>query len=129
VTLPPTGTFAPGATDEATPRPSKKPPASIAPATPAPTSSPTPEVTPEITPPPEPPVAAFSWSAVLLVVSFADESTGATSWQWDFGDGTGASAANPDHVYAVPGDYAVRLTVSGPGGTDFVEKTVSVVSP
>ena len=38
----------------------------------------------------------------------------------------GARAQNPNHVYVTPGDYVVRLTVSGPGGTDFVEQTVSV---
>ena len=67
VTLPPTGSFEPGETDGPTPRPSKKPPPTVPPATP----KPTPEPTPEITPIP-PPVAAFSWSATLLIVTFTD---------------------------------------------------------
>lgn len=34
------------------------------------------------------------------------------SWQWDFGDGgAAASQQNPQHTYALPGDYTVTLTV------------------
>ena len=131
-TLPPTGTAAPslpsGATaaptPRVTPRPTRRP---TPPPTPAITPPPEPTPTPEITPPPAPPVAAFSWSQSLsLTISFANGSTGETDWQWDFGDGTGSAQQNPDHVYAGPGDYVVRLTVTGPGGTDSVEHTVTV---
>jgi hypothetical protein len=45
LTLPPTGSFAPVETADSTPRPSRKPVATIAPPTPAPTPSPTPEPT------------------------------------------------------------------------------------
>jgi PKD repeat protein len=34
----------------------------------------------------------------------------ATSYIWDFGDGTTASEANPTHVYAALGNYTVALT-------------------
>jgi|GEM_PF-393811 len=34
----------------------------------------------------------------------------ATSYMWDFGDGTTASEANPTHVYAALGNYTVALT-------------------
>ncbi len=33
----------------------------------------------------------------------------ATSWFWDFGDGSSATAASPSHVWAEPGAYTVRL--------------------
>ncbi len=33
------------------------------------------------------------------------------AYQWDFGDGTQSSEANPRHEYARPGRYAVKLTV------------------
>src|SRR5437867_4359087 len=54
------------------------------------------------------PTADFSASprsgAAPLLVRFTDLSTGApTNWLWDFGDGTTASAAEPDHVYGQPG--------------------------
>jgi len=33
------------------------------------------------------------------------------SWHWDFGDGTQGEGPVVDHVYIVPGEYAVTLTV------------------
>ena len=127
VTLPPTGTFAPGETEDPTPKPTKPPPATLAPPTSAPTPSPTPEITPEITPAPEPPVAGFTWSATLLLVQFSDSSTGEIeTWEWNFGDGTSSTDRNPVHAYLDTGDYAVQLRVSGPGGSDTFEATVSV---
>jgi PKD repeat protein len=61
-----------------------------------------------------------------LVVSFTNTSGGDTDWLWDFGDGATSTQQNPDHTYLEAKDYVVRLTVSGPGGTDFVEHTVTV---
>ena len=125
VTLPPTGTHPPATPKPiVTPRPTR-PPTAPPPTAPPPTEPPpTPEITPE---PPSPPVAAFDWSqSVPLTISFTDSSTGETDWLWDFGDGTGSSQQNPEHLFLAPGDYQVRLTVTGPGGTDSVVKTVSV---
>ncbi len=70
-----------------------------------------------------PPVAGFTASPrrgrALLTVAFQDQSIGAvTSWSWDFGDGTTSSARSPSHVYRFGGIHTVRLTVSGPGGSD-----------
>lgn len=47
-----------------------------------------------------------------LTVNFTDRSTGATSWQWTFGDGDTSSSRNPNHTYLAPGPYDVTLTVS-----------------
>lgn len=45
-----------------------------------------------------------------LVVNFENLSINATSFQWDFGDGSGLSnVENPAHVYTVPGVYNVTL--------------------
>jgi hypothetical protein len=67
-----------------------------------------------------PPVADFSAAPVSgqapLQVTFTDLSTCATSWQWNFGDGSGSALQNPVHTYSAPGLYTVSLTVSGPGG-------------
>jgi PKD repeat protein len=59
-------------------------------------------------------------------VDFTNTSSGDTSWDWDFGDSTGSTAQNPSHLYLAPGDYTVRLTVTGPGGTESTTQTVSV---
>jgi PKD repeat protein len=70
------------------------------------------------------PVADFSadpTSGVApLTVQFTDLSTGnPTSWDWDFGDGTGSSMEqNPTYEYTNPGEYTVSLTVSNDQGSD-----------
>ncbi len=57
-----------------------------------------------------------------LDVQFTDQSTPGSSsiasWLWDFGDGGTSTLQNPSHTYAVPGAYAVSLTVSGSSGSD-----------
>ncbi|BDZ67493.1 PQQ-binding-like beta-propeller repeat protein [Methanobacterium ferruginis] len=44
-----------------------------------------------------------------LVVQFNDTSNNATSWSWDFGDGTTSTLQNPIHIYAKSGQYLVTL--------------------
>lgn len=48
-----------------------------------------------------------------------------TSWNREFGDGTGSSEQNPSHIYPFEGSYDVRLTVSNQYGSDSVFKTGS----
>jgi len=50
---------------------------------------------------------------------FTDRSTGgaATSWLWDFGDGTTSTTRNPTHIYNRAGRYTVTLTVTNSAGT------------
>ena len=74
---------------------------------------------------PTPPKADFEASstegAAALTVTFTDKSAGTvTQWQWDFdNDGTPDSTTqNPTHTYSAPGWYTVKLTVTGPGGSD-----------
>lgn len=44
-------------------------------------------------------------------VAFKNKSIGATSWVWDFGDGTPTTTVfSPLHLYTAPGNYTVRLT-------------------
>lgn len=85
------------------------------------------------------PIADFSFTPVNPVtqgsnVNFTDTSdlTGGgpvDTWSWDFnGDGLEDSAAeNPTGIpFNTIGDHIIRLTVTGPGGTSFVEKIVVV---
>jgi PKD repeat protein len=82
-----------------------------------------------------PPVADFSGSPVYgdapLMVNFTDQSTGATSWSWDFGDGGASSAWNPVHIFTVAGTYTVRLTASNSCGSDAQIKVghITVTAP
>jgi len=69
------------------------------------------------------PVAQFTatttWGTARLTVPFTNTSTGnITSYAWNFGDGTTSTAANPTKVYSTAGIYTVRLTVTGPGGSN-----------
>jgi PKD repeat protein len=86
------------------------------------------------------PAAAFSASptsgAAPLGVQFTDMSSGGpTAWQWDFqDDGTvDSTQQNPSFVYANPGTYSVKLTVSNASGDDSVTKssyiTVTTAGP
>lgn len=55
-----------------------------------------------------------------FTVQFTDLTIGATSWLWNFGDGTTSTQQNPSHTYNAYGDYNVSLTItvaSGCSGT------------
>jgi PKD repeat protein len=61
-----------------------------------------------------------------FIVKFRDLSAGnPTTWNWEFGDGTGSSEQNPIHPYQYEGSYDVRLTVSNQFGSDSVFKSAS----
>ncbi len=52
-----------------------------------------------------------------LNVQFTDvsqiaKSTGITGWAWDFGDGNTSTEQHPAHVYSIPGNYTLSLTVT-----------------
>ncbi|WP_345258338.1 PKD domain-containing protein [Flaviaesturariibacter amylovorans] len=80
-----------------------------------------------------PVVANFTFSGAGLApatVSFTNSSSGATSYQWDFGDNTpSSSSSSPSHNYTQGGVYTVRLTATGPGGSNTVSKTVNIGTP
>ncbi len=70
-----------------------------------------------------PVVAGFSASptsgAAPLTVTFSNLSSGDfTTSLWNFGDGATSTLAAPTHMYSLPGEYTVTLTVSGAGGSD-----------
>src|SRR5207249_11440181 len=54
-----------------------------------------------------------------LTVSFTNLTTGiVTNYLWNFGDNSTGRAANPVHTFSTPGNFAVSLTATGPGGTN-----------
>lgn len=73
-------------------------------------------------------VAGFTYTTDGLNVSFANTSSSATSYSWDFGDGGTSTDASPMHTYAAEGDYQVTLTAMGAGGDDMATQTVSINS-
>lgn len=57
--------------------------------------------------------ASFTISAASNTITFTDNSTGATSWFWDFGDSNTSTQQNPVHTYTANGTYTVTLTING----------------
>jgi len=72
------------------------------------------------------PTAAGSFTTNGNVVTFANTSTGATSYSWDFGDMTNSSAAAPLHAYAANGTYTVTLTAINGNCEDVTTLTVNI---
>ncbi len=64
--------------------------------------------------------AAFPDTALIgcndLSVNFINNSTNATSYLWNFGDGNTSTYNNPNHQYTTPGTYHVSLIAYGAGG-------------
>lgn len=90
------------------------------------------------------PVAGFTFSPTSPVclnqsLQFSNSSIGATSYYWDFGDGSSSTQTNPAHIYTTPGTYTIVLAVlsgdTGPvrpeqgtscGCRDTIRKTITV---
>ena len=126
---PPTPTATRPPTLTATPTPTYPTPTSTA------TPTPTPTATPTATSPPLKPPGGLAASFALLPqtpaqkqqVQFTDTSSGASTWDWDFGDGGRASVRNPMHTYAVRGTYTVVLWVGNGINWSQAVKTVNVI--
>ncbi len=50
-------------------------------------------------------------------IQFIDNSTQATSWLWNFGDGNTSNQQNPQHMYGSAGLYNITLTINGGAST------------
>ena len=58
------------------------------------------------------PNSDFTFSKGGNTVSFKDNSSGALSYLWDFGDNTSSQNPNPSHTYSNNGTYKVCLTIN-----------------
>ncbi len=72
--------------------------------------------------------ASTTNTTVNTNVSFTNSSTNATTYNWDFGDGTViTNIANPTYAYTSPGVYTVILTATSPQGcTSSTIQTITV---
>ena len=75
------------------------------------------------------PKARFTYEVSGLEVTFTNNSEGAESYAWDFGDGATDTAANPIHEYAQEGTYKVTLTAANKSGKKSVSQSVVVEKP
>jgi hypothetical protein len=55
------------------------------------------------------PRADFDINPTLLTAAFDNNSQGAITYAWDFGDGSTSTQSNPTHTYTNSGVYSVRL--------------------
>ncbi|MTB51199.1 PKD domain-containing protein [Lewinella sp. W8] len=75
------------------------------------------------------PTADFTVGTNGLDAQFTFTGSGAISWNWDFGDGSTAAAANPAHRYSQSGNYSVFLYVENDNlSWDTIRQSVSVSS-
>jgi PKD repeat protein len=79
----------------------------------------------------QPVIAGFTSAVSGLTAQFANTSTGAASFAWDFGDGIGASTeASPAYTYTAPGTYTVTLTAfDAAGNPTSTQSQVTVTQP
>jgi hypothetical protein len=75
------------------------------------------------------PQAAFTADTTnaSYVVSFLNQSTAASDFLWNFGDGNDSEEENPTHTFAA-GIYTVELTASRCGLNDTVSMEINVVA-
>ena len=79
------------------------------------------------------PTADFSFIPTFgtppLNVNFTDQSVGAVSYNWDFGDGNTSTAQNPTHLYTDTSIYTIQLTVFDTlGCEDSIIKVIKVIN-
>ncbi len=72
------------------------------------------------------PVPSFTTDTNGNTVNFENTSSDATSYTWDFGDGTTSSTENPSHTYADEGDYTVVLTAISSCGEFTTEEVITI---
>jgi parallel beta-helix repeat protein len=64
---------------------------------------------------------------VPLEVNFTDQTSWATNWTWDFGDGTNSTDTNPVHVFNEKGTYRVTLVATVGNTNETATKTIWVI--
>jgi PKD repeat protein len=75
------------------------------------------------------PLAGFTSSSNGSTVSFANTSSNATSYVWNFGDGSSSMEENPSHTYLTDGEYTVTLLATNNCGTTILDQIVVVSTP
>jgi PKD repeat protein len=62
-------------------------------------------------------------------VSFTNTSSNATSYSWDFGDGSISTSTNPSKIYTKGGAFSVILTATNAAGSNQITKIVNIAAP
>lgn len=75
-----------------------------------------------------PPTANFTTSVAGLTASFANNSAGATSYLWTFGDGQTSTEAAPSHEYTTGGVFQVMLVATNACGSFTFEQNITTMA-
>lgn len=72
----------------------------------------------------------FTFETSDLTATFTNTSANATSYSWDFGDGSGTlTEENPTYSYTEGGTYMVTLIATNEAGSAEITKEVTVIDP
>lgn len=63
-----------------------------------------------------------------FTVQFTNQTTGATSYKWFFGDSSSSTLANPSHTYVQNGSYTVILVVTNSNGCQDTLKQINYIN-
>jgi PKD repeat protein len=75
------------------------------------------------------PLADFDYQIDEFEVDFENLSSGATNYNWNFGDGGTSTLENPLHVYAEDGVYTVTLSAINDCGADVFTQVIEIITP
>lgn len=71
--------------------------------------------------------AQFTSNVIGATAYFNNQSTGAVTYSWNFGDSSPAdNTASPSHTYTTNGTYTVTLTVTSVCGTDTYTQVITI---
>jgi PKD repeat protein len=59
-------------------------------------------------------------------LSFANCSSDATNYLWDFGDGTTSTDTQPQHAYSVAGTYLIKLIASNNNSSNTASQSITI---
>lgn len=79
------------------------------------------------------PVPSFTnnpLGCINVAEPFTNTSSGATNYNWDFGDGNTSTQQDPQHTYTATGTYTIQLiATSGAGCLDSITGSIDIIEP
>ena len=79
------------------------------------------------------PTASFTYTPEHPVLNdtleFTNTSSDANTYLWDFGGTLSSIEKNPKIIALTAGDVVVKLTATGEGGSQTIEKTITITKP
>jgi PKD repeat protein len=74
------------------------------------------------------PIAKFKYSQLGTAITFTNQSSGATAFNWSFGDGNTSTNQHPIHSYSTNGMYVVTLLIQNTNCVDSYKDTIYITN-